>query len=183
MNNINNHKACIKVLIGLGNPGKKYEKTRHNIGFLLIDYIAQLYQGVFKLHHNMLTATVTLDSQPLLLIKPQTFMNNAGDIIPFLAKQGIKAENILVIHDELDLPFGKLKIKYGGSARGHNGLKSIIAHAGDTFIRLSIGIGRPNNQKDVPEYVLQEFTENNELIQQIMVDAYAMTEKIITSNS
>lgn len=172
-------KAPIKAIIGLGNPGKKYEYTRHNIGFLVIDYIVQLHHATFKAQHDMLITSITMNGHSILCIKPQIFMNNSGLIMPWLAKQGIKAENILVIHDELDMPLGKIKIKQGGSARGHNGLKSIIAHAGSDFFRMSIGIDRPANKDDVPHYVLEAFKEPKDALEHVLAKAYSDIEALI----
>jgi PTH1 family peptidyl-tRNA hydrolase len=94
----------------------------------------------------MLLAEVMINNKKVLLIKPQAFMNSSGNVIPFLSKQGIKAENILVVHDELEQPFGKISFKVGGSARGHNGVRSIIAACGENFVRVRFGIGRPNQK-------------------------------------
>ncbi len=106
-------------------------------------------------------------------------MNDSGKVIPLLLKQGIKAENILVIHDELEQPFGKIQVRLGGSARGHNGLKSIISVCGDQFARMRIGISRPENKEDVPDYVLQKFKEPLADIEQILNMAVSQIEKLI----
>lgn len=149
----------IRALIGLGNPGKSYHHNRHNIGFRVIEELAKQYQAPFKKADHMELAQLTVDNKLFFLIMPQTFMNSSGNVIPFLTKKGIGAENILVVHDELELPFGKLKFKMGGSAKGHNGLKSIIQQIGHDFPRLAIGIGRPENRDDVPDYVLENFND------------------------
>jgi len=91
-------------------------------------------------------------------------MNNSGQVLPHLLKQGIKQENVLVIHDELELPFGSIKFKFDGSAKGHNGLKSIMAHGGSNFLRLRFGIDRPTNSHEVPDYVLAKFTESQDQV-------------------
>lgn len=149
----------IKAIIGLGNPGPKFYNTRHNIGFRVVETLAQQHHGIFKTIDQMDLATITIHDKPITLIMPQTFMNSSGDILPYLTKKGIAADEILVIHDELELPFGKLKLKYGGSAKGHNGLKSIISRIGSDFYRLAIGIDRPENREDVPDYVLSTFKD------------------------
>lgn len=149
----------IKAIIGLGNPGAAYLLTRHSIGFRILDALAEQLAASWRSRENMHIATASAKGKTLLLIKPQTFMNNSGAVIPFLAKQGIKPEEILVVHDELELPFGKIAVKTGGSAKGHNGLKSIIAACGPDFHRLRFGISRPEKSEDVPDYVLQTFRE------------------------
>lgn len=154
----------IKAIIGLGNPGHKFTHTRHNIGFRVIEAFGELYNAQWRTKDSFEYAEITKDSHKILLIKPQTFMNNSGVVIPFLTKQGIKPEEIIVVHDELELPFGVIKYKVGGSAKGHNGLKSIIAACGDNFGRLRCGIDRPEVKEEVPDYVLSQFTESEEVL-------------------
>lgn len=149
----------IKAIIGLGNPGDKYYYTRHNIGFRVLDSLAENFNANFSSKDEMELAKINTGSRIIYLIKPQTFMNSSGRVIPYLTKQGINPEEILVVHDELELPFGKLALKESGSAKGHNGLKSIISVMGDKFWRLRFGIARPENKDDVPDYVLQKFRE------------------------
>lgn len=161
----------IKVIIGLGNPGTKYYITRHSIGFRVLDALAQELQASWKQRETMEIAQTSYSGHSLLLIKPQTFMNASGQVIPFLTKQGIRPEEILVVHDELELPFGKTTIKIGGSARGHNGLKSIITFAGSNFVRLRFGIGRPEKAEDVPTYVLEQFDQSAEQVKAIIEQA------------
>ena len=160
--------APILAIIGLGNPGQKYHANRHNIGFQIVDAIAQNYGGQWQNKELMDIATIMINDKKVLLVKPQTFMNQSGKVLPYLNKQGIKSENILVVHDELEYPFGKVKIRFGGSARGHNGLRSIIEHCGKDFARLRFGIGRPEDKRMVGSYVLQDFSEDlSEIDQQI----------------
>lgn len=156
----------IKAIIGLGNPGQKFVYTRHNIGFRIVEALGEEYNAQWRSKDNMELAEVVTPQGKLLLIKPQTFMNNSGAVIPFLIKQGIKPEEILVVHDELELPFGVIKFKVGGSAKGHNGLKSIIAAWGDNFGRIRFGIDRPANREEVPDYVLNRFKESEDRIEQ-----------------
>lgn len=150
----------ILAVIGLGNPGVKYYGTRHNIGFRVVDALAQRYGGQWQQKELMDVATIRVGDKKLVLVKPQTFMNQSGKVMPFLNKQGIKGHNVLVVHDELEYPFGKMKIRFGGSARGHNGLRSIIEYTGKDFARLRFGIGRPEDKKMVGNYVLQNFSED-----------------------
>jgi len=168
---------AIKAIIGLGNPGNNYYHNRHNIGFRVVDALADKYQGNWRKNQDMEIAEISLDGAQVLLIKPQIFMNSSGKVVPYLLKKGIKADNILVVHDELELPFGQIKMKKGGSAKGHNGLKSIIGVCGDSFERLRIGIGRPEQREHVPDYVLQNFTEAANTINVIIEKAVEMIEK------
>jgi len=150
----------IKIIIGLGNPGPQYRYTRHNIGFLVLDALAETEHASWHKKTDRETTEITLNNHTIILIKPLTFMNSSGKVIPSLLKQGIKAENILVVHDELEKPFGKIEFKTGGGHHGHNGLRSIMEFCGADFTRLRCGIGRPEHKTDVANYVLSVFTEN-----------------------
>lgn len=161
----------IKAIVGLGNPGPAYCKTRHNIGFLIVDQLADEYQGQWQLKNNMEICSVIIHDKKILLIKPMTFMNNSGQVLSALSKQGIKQDNILVVHDELELPFGIVKLKFDGSAKGHNGLKSIMACGGSNFLRLRFGIDRPFDRQDVPDYVLAKFKESQDLLSEKIQEA------------
>lgn len=161
----------IKAIIGLGNPGPVHFFQRHNIGFRIIDKLAEQYHVIWSKKPLMDIAHVHINSQGIQLIKPQTFMNSSGKVIPFLIKQGIAPENILVIHDELEKPFGHISLKQGGSHKGHNGLKSIIQQCGPDFLRLRFGIGRPECKENVPNYVLQNFNKNTEIVEPLLEKA------------
>lgn len=169
----------IKAIIGLGNPGKQYARNRHNIGFIILDALAKKYHGTWHEKPSMLMAEIQIHGHDVILIKPQTFMNSSGQVVPFLTKQGIKAENILVVHDELELPFGQIKTKQGGSAKGHNGLKSIIQACGDLFHRLRFGIGRPDIREQVPAYVLQDFAQSMPEIAELVDKALMIIEEML----
>ena len=170
--------AEIKAIIGLGNPGSKYEHTRHNIGFRVVDALCQRLDGAWVARDTMEVADSIIAGRRVLLIKPQTFMNASGKVIPWLTKQGIKCENILVVHDELEKPFGNLSFKMGGSARGHNGLRSIIESCGPDFLRLRFGIGRPQEREQVGDYVLEDFTESD--VDAYIAQAVEMVEKLFS---
>lgn len=168
----------IKAIVGLGNPGQKYEHTRHNIGFQVIDAFAHKYNIEWQEKDLMCVGQLQTNDKLVLLIKPRTFMNASGKVIPFLLKKGIKPANILVIHDELELPFGKIKVRFGGSARGHNGVRSIIDVIGKDFARLSFGVSRPDDG-DVAAYVLEPFNQSaNELEYAIASAVNALTSVI-----
>ena len=161
----------IKAIIGLGNPGPTYAFTRHNIGFLIVDALAEQNMGSWQSKENMQLCSINLHDHKILLVKPMTYMNNSGQVLGYLKKQGIEQENILVVHDELELPFGINKLKFDGSAKGHNGLKSIMAHGGSNFLRLRFGIDRPADRNQVPDYVLAKFQEPKQLLEEKIMDA------------
>jgi PTH1 family peptidyl-tRNA hydrolase len=173
-------KLKIKAIVGLGNPGPAYCNTRHNIGFLIVDALADQQYGSWQKKENMELCSVTINDQKILLIKPQTFMNSSGQVLSYLKKQGVEQENILVVHDELELPFGQIKLKFDGSAKGHNGLKSIIAHGGSNFLRLRFGIDRPADRNDVPDYVLAKFKEQQSLIDEKIDEACQIITQYLT---
>ncbi len=153
--------STIAAIIGLGNPGAKFVNHRHNIGFRVVEKLAERFFGSWQSKDNMEVAEIQVDGKRIILIKPQTFMNDSGRVIPFLLKKGIKPEEILVVHDELEQEFGKLKIMMNGGHRGHNGLKSIMGVIGKEFSRMRFGIGRPQERDPdtVGRYVLGNFTE------------------------
>ena len=168
----------IKAIIGLGNPGDRFYYTRHNIGFRVVDALCNKYNGTWRKLDKMEIAEIEINQKNILLIKPQTFMNSSGEVFPYLQKKGIKPENILVVHDELELPFGSIKFKLDGSAKGHNGLKSIMSFCGSNFYRLRVGISRPTDREMVPDYVLKKFDENEDQVAQIVQLAVAQIEKL-----
>lgn len=155
------------LIVGLGNPGPKYELTRHNAGFLALDYFADRHG--FSLNHEKWQGQFCrerLDEARILLVKPQTFMNRSGEcVVRFADFYKVEPAKILVVHDDLDLPPGRIKVVARGGAGGHNGIRSIINHLGTSdFARLKLGIGRParNDQGQgmpVDRYVLAGFTD------------------------
>ena len=174
--------STIKAIIGLGNPGSKYTSTRHNIGFRILDEIARERHAQWQRKDNVEFATIDHEGTALVLVKPQTFMNSSGAIAPFLKKQNIhQAEQLLVVHDELELPFGTIKAKKGGSARGHNGLKSLIAVYGPEFYRVRFGIDRPERQEDVPDYVLRHFDQADQLVEQGIARAVDLVNQVVST--
>ena len=149
------------LVVGLGNPGEKYENTRHNVGFLTIDQIAEEKKiPVQRLKYRALTNTVELGDAKALLMKPVTYMNLSGEAVGEAARfYKIPPDHVLVISDDVSLPLGKLRIRKGGSAGGHNGLKNIIQHLGtDQFPRVKIGVGeKPHPDYDMADWVLSKF--------------------------
>ena len=154
-------KPVIKAIIGLGNPGPKYYMTRHSIGFRVLDALAEKHTLSWQKSDLMEYAELR-DDGVVYLIKPMTYMNDSGKVIPWLKKKGIETEEIIVVHDELEKKFGNLSVRQGGSARGHNGLRSIMGIIGQNFWRLRFGVGRPENKEDVSNYVLQTFFKEEE---------------------
>lgn len=145
------------LVVGLGNPGAKYESTRHNMGFLVVDKLAQNEKLKFnKLRFKAWTATWEVGGEKVLLMKPQTYMNLSGEAVGQAARfYKIPADHVLVISDDISLPAGKLRIRAGGSAGGHNGLKNIIQHLGtDRFPRIKVGVGSPQQAEyDIADWV------------------------------
>lgn len=169
----------IKAIVGLGNPGPTYAFTPHNIGFLILDQLGDLWHGSWVEKQNMMIASVRVHDQEMLLIKPQTFMNNSGEILHHLQKRGVKIENIFVVHDEIDYPFGKINIKDGGSARGHNGLRSLIEHGGQNFYRLRCGVGRPEHPADVGNFVTKPFQQSQAQVSELIEKSVTMIQKVL----
>jgi peptidyl-tRNA hydrolase, PTH1 family len=148
-----------RVIVGLGNPGDEYTRTRHNAGFTAVDRLAdELGARYWKNHLGALTTTVSFQGTPLLLVKPQSFMNTSGGpVSKILAEQGMSAVDLLVIHDDLDIPAGDIRFKRGGGSGGHNGLKSLVEKLGTPgFARLKFGIGRPPGRMDTATFVLAQ---------------------------
>ena len=153
----------MKMIVGLGNPGKEYEKTRHNVGFMILDNYANDNNILnFKKKFNGLYATFIRNNDTVVLLKPQSYMNLSGTVIKkFASFYKIKPEDILIIHDDLDLPVGKIKIKFKGSSGGHNGIKNIIENLKtEVFPRFKIGIGKDDNI-DYINYVIGKFSKND----------------------
>src|SRR6266852_4788558 len=147
----------LRIVVGLGNPGPEHLVTRHNAGFWFVDLLARRHGGEFRDYRKYSgeTARITLSEQDIVLLKPTTYMNRSGVSVRQLSDfYKIAPENILVAHDELDLPVGSVRLKQGGGHGGHNGLRDTIAHIGETFWRLRLGIGHPGNKADVIDYVL-----------------------------
>lgn len=149
------------IIVGLGNPGKKYEGTRHNAGFAALDHVAEKWGvRVTKAKFDALTGTGTAAGVKVLLMKPQTFMNLSGDAVRKAADfYKVPPERIIVLFDDISLAPGRLRIRKTGSAGGHNGIKSIISALGQEFPRVKIGVGeRPRPEYDLADWVLSRFT-------------------------
>jgi len=149
------------LIVGLGNPGPRYAATRHNVGFAVVDLLALRVGARFKAHKSRCEiAEVRLAGKPVVLAKPMSFMNESGGPVVGAARFfKVAVENVVVAHDELDLPFGTLRLKHGGGEGGHNGLRSTSASLGSKeYARVRFGIGRPPGRQDPADYVLREFS-------------------------
>ncbi len=158
----------MKLIVGLGNIGKEYENTRHNIGFMVADAVAKKHEVSFsKEERDALVAEFRAEGEKILIIKPTTYMNDSGVAVGQFARfYNIAPEDIAVIHDDMDLPIGFLRIRPNGSSGGHNGIKSVQSHLGtDKFVRFRIGIGHPVHEKQVVlDYVLTKFNAEEQKI-------------------
>jgi len=162
----------MKLIVGLGNPGKQYENTRHNIGFLVIDKLSEqlnirLDQAKFKGIYGI----GNIEGEKILLLKPLTFMNLSGESIrAVMDYYQVQIEDLIVIYDDLDLPVGRIRLRQQGSAGGHNGIKSTIAHLGtQNFNRIRVGIDRPRTGMNVADYVLGRFTKDERVLMEDVI--------------
>ncbi|OBG53526.1 aminoacyl-tRNA hydrolase [Mycolicibacterium fortuitum] len=150
------------LVVGLGNPGPAYAKTRHNVGFMVADILAARIGSAFKVHKKSGAEVITgrLAGAPVVLAKPRCYMNESGRQVGPLAKfYSVPPGRIMVIHDELDIDFGRIRLKVGGGEGGHNGLRSVASALGSKdFQRVRIGVGRPPGRKDPAAFVLEAFT-------------------------
>ncbi|MBO8157668.1 MAG: aminoacyl-tRNA hydrolase [Bacillaceae bacterium] len=176
----------MKCIVGLGNPGLKYEKTRHNIGFMVIDELLKRHQ--WKLDKDKFRALYTIETyngEKMMLVKPQTYMNLSGEAVrPLLEYYDADIDDLLVIYDDLDLPPGKIRLRQKGGHGGHNGIRNIIDQL-DTksFKRIRIGVGKPEQPLSVVDYVLGEFSAKEQpLIEESIVKAADACEEWTTKS-
>jgi len=151
----------VLLLVGLGNPGPKYTKTRHNIGFMALDEVVRRQNlGAWRARFQSQTAEGLMGTDKVLALKPQTYMNESGRAVGEAARFfKLAPEQVIVLYDELDLAPGKVKVRQGGGAAGHNGIRSITKHLGGDFQRVRLGIGHPGDKNKVTSYVLGEFSK------------------------
>jgi peptidyl-tRNA hydrolase, PTH1 family len=148
------------VLCGLGNPGKEYAKTRHNVGFMLLERVAEMHGIQMKSSFSSLFGRTEIEGRKLKLLMPQTFMNNSGVAVgKLLQYYRLPLSCLVVAHDDMDLPLGSVKAKFGGGSAGHNGIKSIDQHLGNQYWRVRLGIGRPPADVSAADYVLSNFLQ------------------------
>jgi PTH1 family peptidyl-tRNA hydrolase len=154
------------LVVGLGNPGRRHARDRHNVGFMVVDELARRYDGIFKAKFSGRIAEVRLDGRRLALLEPDTYMNDSGrSVQPAAAFYKTPLENLLVVHDEVDLELGRLQARLGGGLAGHNGLRSIAGRlGGPEFLRLRVGVGRPGrgDPRAVADFVLAPFAPEDD---------------------
>ena len=156
----------INLIVGLGNPGREYEATRHNAGFWLVEELGRRHGGTFRLESRFRAelARVRIGGQDCWLAKPQDYMNNSGRVAAAVAGfYKFEADSMLVAHDELDLAPGAVRLKFGGGAGGHNGLRDLIAQFGEDFWRLRLGVGHPGSRERVTRFLTEERVGGTEL--------------------
>jgi PTH1 family peptidyl-tRNA hydrolase len=174
----------VKAIVGLGNPGEKYSGTRHNVGFAVVDEIARRAAVTFETAAaEALIARWRRPEEGVVLVKPLTFMNNSGQAIGELTRYfKIDIADVLVIVDEVQLPLGRIRARARGSAGGHNGLKSAIAHLGDQFARLRLGVGRGDDRRNMADHVLSRFdTDEAVEVERMIARAADAADTFITS--
>ncbi len=177
----------VKLIVGLGNPGQQYEKTRHNAGFLFLDRLIRKYGSVWvrESRFDGFVAQLEVGSSKVILLKPSTFMNRSGHAVGKIVRYyKILPEEVLVIHDDLDFEVGLIKLKKGGGHAGHNGLRDIIAHLGSKeFYRLRVGVGRPKLSELVVDYVLSNPSKKElSLILSVFDIAFGCMEQMVAGD-
>jgi PTH1 family peptidyl-tRNA hydrolase len=180
---MNNQQKIVipQILVGLGNPEPKYDHTRHNIGFEVVDYLADKWGFTWQKNtkfNALITEGIAPNRQKIRLVKPLTYMNNSGQAVrAVLNWYRLNVDDLLVIYDDLDLPFGKLRLRLSGSAGGHNGMKSIISHVGgQNFPRLRLGIGKSGEKSSTVGHVLGKFSSQE---RDTLADLLTLTEDAI----
>ncbi|MBU2580715.1 MAG: aminoacyl-tRNA hydrolase [Alphaproteobacteria bacterium] len=165
----------MKLIVGLGNPGQKYERNRHNVGFMAVDRIAERHEiGPFRRRFQGLVAEGRIGAERVVVLKPQTYMNESGQSVGEAARfLKIDDDDVIVLYDEIDLAPGKLKAKLGGGNAGHNGLRSISAHIDNDYTRIRIGVGHPGSKELVAGYVLHDFARSDYEWLEPLLDAIA----------
>lgn len=173
------------VVVGLGNPGDRYAQTKHNIGFITIDYLAEQHKtSVNKIKHKALMGEVSIGGEKTLLVKPQTFMNLSGQsVMEIMNFYKVPVQNLIVIYDDIDLPVGKVRIRPNGSSGTHNGMRNIIyLLSNQDFPRVRIGIGKQPDYMDLGDYVLTRFgSEEVPLMEEAVKKSALAVEEIIKS--
>ncbi|MFO7664151.1 MAG: aminoacyl-tRNA hydrolase [Chloroflexota bacterium] len=171
------------LIVGLGNPGRRHQNNRHNIGFMALDSLAKKHGiDLKRVQSRAITGSGRVAGQAVILAKPQTYMNLTGESVgPLMNYYRIQPSCLLVVYDELDLPFGTIRLREKGGAGGHNGMRSIIQHAGNEFPRLRLGIGRPPGRMDPAAYVLQDFARADiPIVGEMLSTATTAIESFIT---
>lgn len=154
----------MKLFVGLGNPGPKYEGHRHNIGYMAVNRVADDHGfGPWKSKFQGVISEGRLGGEKIVLLKPETFMNNSGQSVGEAMRFfKLEPQDVIILHDEIDLAPGKVRVKVGGGHAGHNGLRSVHAHLGDAYQRVRLGVGHPGHKDRVPSYVLHDFSKSDQ---------------------
>ena len=177
----------LQLVVGLGNPGVEHEDTRHNAGFWFIDELASRHDGRLKpeRRYNADVGRVTIADAPLWLMKPMGYMNRSGQSVRAFSEYfQIPSGEVLVVHDDLDLPAGVARLKKGGGAGGHNGVKDVIAHLGEDFWRIRVGIGHPGHRDEVIDHVLERASAVEERLMREAIElAIAEFPRLITEGA
>lgn len=174
------------LIVGLGNPGRQYTNTRHNAGFMAVDILSdRLYFSSFSENNKFKGEIATGEAfgDKAILLKPTTYMNLSGEAVGAVAHYyKIPLDRIIVIHDDIDLKLGDMRVKCGGGHAGHNGLRSIDAHLGKEYWRFRIGVGRPEGREDVADYVLQNFSKDDMVtISEVLCDVQGVIKDLLLS--
>lgn len=180
----------MKLVAGLGNPGKKYEKTRHNVGFMILDEFIKSIKQTWRESKKAkaLYCKTEIDKQEIEFLKPTTYMNNSGVAMAYAVKKhhNLKPEDVIVVHDDKDLPLGEIRVQTNRGSAGHNGVKSIIEHLGtQNFTRIRVGTASDelNIAKDTSEFVLDKFSKTeNDKLEQVTKQTIDLVNQIINSN-
>ncbi|QMU61531.1 MAG: aminoacyl-tRNA hydrolase [Gammaproteobacteria bacterium] len=176
----------IRLIAGLGNPGEKHAQTRHNAGFWFVDTLACRENATFKLETKFKgeVAHFSCQGEKIWLLKPQTYMNDSGESLrPFCDFYKISPEQVLVAHDEIDLPNGEAKIKWAGGHGGHNGLRSIFSHLSRDIWRLRLGVGHPGHKDQVVGYVLKQISKSDRAaVDDVIIDAMNTIEDCVSGD-
>lgn len=176
----------MKLLVGLGNPGAKYARNRHNVGFMALERIAAEHgAGPWRKKFQGQVAEAVIAGEKVLLLKPETYMNESGRAVGEAARfLKVPISDVVVLYDEIDLAPGKLKVKVGGGNAGHNGLRSISAHLDNDYVRVRIGVGHPGHKDLVANYVLNDFAKADQVWLEPLLDAIAKcASRLVTGNS
>ncbi len=170
----------MKLLVGLGNPGTEYAKTRHNMGFQAVDELVRRFSfDAFKSEHKGLLAKGQIANERCLILKPETYMNLSGESVQsVMAFYKIQPQDIVVFHDDLDLPVGKVKVKIGGGSGGHNGIKNIDSHIGANYMRVRIGVDK-NKMIDTANYVLGKPSADEQKILDVLFEQIAQNVELL----
>lgn len=173
------------LLVGLGNPGSEYANTRHNIGFMAVDELVRRYSfSPFKEKCKGLLTNGTIGSEKVIILKPTTYMNLSGEsVLAACTFYKIKPTQVIVFHDDMDLVVGKVKVKQGGSAGGHNGLKSIDSQIGPEYWRVRIGTGHPAQKEDVINWVLHAFSKEDKVVIDQTLDQIAQYAELLLAGN